>query len=155
MEWVFWLYVTVEDIANMLSISEDVVSDIYEYWKLRRIDSGYKPLLRDKWEVERCTVRRLQSSPAALLPVRLRNEATMRQNLERVFVFFFFFCERRCHYVGPSASCLFSLAPSALNQIWRGGGGSRTPEGESAVLISLKNPALSSELCRLEVPLLP
>ncbi|VDO56737.1 unnamed protein product, partial [Onchocerca flexuosa] len=53
MERIFFLYVTVEDIAGILSLSEDVVSDIYEYWKLRRIDNGYKALLSDKSEIER------------------------------------------------------------------------------------------------------
>ncbi|VDO12321.1 unnamed protein product, partial [Brugia timori] len=68
MERIFFLYVTVEGIAGMLSLSEDVVSDIYEYWKLRRIDNGYKALLNDKSEVERQIALRLRSSPFAVLP---------------------------------------------------------------------------------------
>ncbi|VBB32174.1 unnamed protein product [Acanthocheilonema viteae] len=83
MERLFFLYVTVEGIAGMLSLSEDVVSDIYEYWKLRRIDNGYKPLLNDKSEVERQIAVRLRSSPFAVLPGRQRNEAVIRQNLEK------------------------------------------------------------------------
>uniref|UniRef100_A0A915PMZ6 Uncharacterized protein n=1 Tax=Setaria digitata TaxID=48799 RepID=A0A915PMZ6_9BILA len=81
---VFFLYVTVEGIASMLSLSEDVVSDIYEYWKLRRIDNGYKALLSDKSEVERQIVFRLRSFPSAVAPGRQRNEAIIRQNLEKV-----------------------------------------------------------------------
>ncbi|KAK6102073.1 PHD-zinc-finger like domain family protein [Brugia pahangi] len=83
MERIFFLYVTVEGIAGMLSLSEDVVSDIYEYWKLRRIDNGYKALLNDKSEVERQIALRLRSSPFAVLPGRQRNEAVIRQNLEK------------------------------------------------------------------------
>uniref|UniRef100_A0A158Q908 PHD-type domain-containing protein n=1 Tax=Elaeophora elaphi TaxID=1147741 RepID=A0A158Q908_9BILA len=83
MERMFFLYVTVEGIAGMLSLSEDVVSDIYEYWKLRRIDNGYKTLLNDKSEVERQIAVRLRSSPFAVLPGRQRNEAVIRQNLEK------------------------------------------------------------------------
>lgn len=84
MERIFFLYVTVEGIAGMLSLSVDVVSDIYEYWKLRRIDNGYKALLKDKSEVERQIALRLRSSPCAALPGRQRSEAIMRQNLEKV-----------------------------------------------------------------------
>ncbi|VDM06767.1 unnamed protein product [Wuchereria bancrofti] len=83
MERIFFLYVTVEGIAGMLSLSEDVISDIYEYWKLRRIDNGYKALLNDKSEVERQIALRLRSSPFAVLPGRQRNEAVIRQNLEK------------------------------------------------------------------------
>ncbi|EFO21171.1 PHD-finger family protein [Loa loa] len=83
MERMFFLYVSVESIAAMLSLSEDMVSDIYEYWKLRRIDNGYKALLNDKSEVERQIALRLRSSPFAVLPGRQRNEAAIRQNLEK------------------------------------------------------------------------
>ncbi|CAG9534829.1 unnamed protein product [Cercopithifilaria johnstoni] len=83
MERIFFLYVTVEDIAGMLSLSDDVVSDIYEYWKLRRIDNGYKALLNDKSEVERQIALRLRSSPFAVLPSRQQSEAVIRQNLEK------------------------------------------------------------------------
>lgn len=86
MERIFFLYVAVEDIAGLLSLSEDVVSDIYEYWKLRRIDNGYKSLLNDKSEVERQMALRLRSSPSAVLPGRQRNEAIIRQNLEKVII---------------------------------------------------------------------
>ncbi|VDK83417.1 unnamed protein product [Litomosoides sigmodontis] len=68
MERIFFLYVTVEGVAGMLSLSKDVVSDIYEYWKLRRIDNGYKALLSDKSEVERQIALRLRLSPFAVLP---------------------------------------------------------------------------------------
>ncbi|VDK53333.1 unnamed protein product [Gongylonema pulchrum] len=81
MEKIFWLYASVEDIASMLSVSEEVVSDVYEYWKLRRIDNRYKPLLSDRSEVERQVVCRLQSS-AASHPERLRQ--AVRQSFERV-----------------------------------------------------------------------
>ncbi|MCP9258323.1 Protein Jade-3 [Dirofilaria immitis] len=83
MERTFFLYVTVEGVAGMLSLSEDVVSDIYEYWKLRRIDNGYKALLSDKSEVERQIALRLRLSPISIFPGKQRNEALMRQNLEK------------------------------------------------------------------------
>lgn len=88
MERIFFLYVTVEGIAGMLSLSEDVVSDIYEYWKLRRIDNGYKALLNDKSEVERQIALRLRLSPFAVLPGKQRSEAVIRQNLEKVISLF-------------------------------------------------------------------
>lgn len=84
MERIFFLYVTVEDIAGILSLSEDVVSDIYEYWKLRRIDNGYKALLSDKSEIERQIALRLRSSPICVLSGSQRNETMIRQNLEKV-----------------------------------------------------------------------
>ncbi|VDK87453.1 unnamed protein product [Onchocerca ochengi] len=83
MERIFFLYVTVEDIAGILSLSEDVVSDIYEYWKLRRIDNGYKALLSDKSEIERQIALRLRSSPICVLSGSQRNETMIRQNLEK------------------------------------------------------------------------
>lgn len=84
MERMFFLCVTVESIAGMLSLSEDVVSDIYEYWKLRRIDNGYKALLKGRSEVERQIALRMRSSPFAVFPGKQRSEAIIRQNLEKV-----------------------------------------------------------------------
>uniref|UniRef100_A0A1I7XPP0 PHD-type domain-containing protein n=1 Tax=Heterorhabditis bacteriophora TaxID=37862 RepID=A0A1I7XPP0_HETBA len=43
----FYLYVEYEKISERLSIDPLVVSDVYEYWKLKRMDAGRKPLIRN------------------------------------------------------------------------------------------------------------
>src|SRR4051812_27769500 len=80
MEQTFFRHVDVEKVATALQLAVDVVSDVHEYWKLKRRQNANRPLLTPKDDEESLLERYEEEA----LIRRVRMLVALRQNLEKV-----------------------------------------------------------------------
>ncbi|VDN01422.1 unnamed protein product [Thelazia callipaeda] len=83
MERNFFAFVNVEDIASKLSVTKDMVADVYDYWKSRRIGNDCKSMMTNKSCIDLEILSLLQSSPLAFYSCALRVQAMLRVELEK------------------------------------------------------------------------
>ncbi|VDK57615.1 unnamed protein product [Anisakis simplex] len=86
MEEMFFLYVSPEEISKDTGVDLEIVDDVYEYWKMKRIENGNKTLLEDVNEVDFLITSEQEFSyhgNSSVLSMRVQNETKMRQNLEK------------------------------------------------------------------------
>uniref|UniRef100_A0A0M3HF40 PHD-finger n=1 Tax=Ascaris lumbricoides TaxID=6252 RepID=A0A0M3HF40_ASCLU len=84
MESLFFLYVSPEEVANSLNVALEMVDDIYEYWKMKRIDNANRTLLDDVSEVEfQLSSQQKNSGTSSMLSFKVQNETKLRQDLEK------------------------------------------------------------------------
>uniref|UniRef100_A0A915BFL4 PHD-type domain-containing protein n=1 Tax=Parascaris univalens TaxID=6257 RepID=A0A915BFL4_PARUN len=84
MESFFFLYVSPEEVASSLNVALEVVDDIYEYWKMKRIDNANRTLLDDVSEVEfHLSSQQKSSGTSSMLSFKMQHETKLRQDLEK------------------------------------------------------------------------
>ncbi|KAK0130704.1 Protein Jade-1 [Merluccius polli] len=76
----FFVFVEVQEVAEQLSVSAELVDFLFQYWKLKRKANFNQPLLTPKKEEEESLARREQE----VLLRRLQLFTHLRQDLERV-----------------------------------------------------------------------
>lgn len=76
----FFLYVSPEKISEQLNIREDVVDELYEYWKLKRADNRNRMLLMDRSILENKVVSELSLQLRKMMQIGFE----LRHDLEKV-----------------------------------------------------------------------
>ncbi|VDM36631.1 unnamed protein product [Toxocara canis] len=118
MEEVFFLYVSPEDVARDLRIELEMVDDVYEYWKMKRIDNGNRTLLDDVSEVDldMSPQEGYDANPSSMLSIKMQSETKLRQNLEKARNLCYMVGKREKHKKEIIGCCqeTFAFVKSAL-----------------------------------------